>query len=367
MEFLVGRDELLKVVGVVSAVVERRQAKPILGHVLVKVAAGVLVVTGTDQEVEMVMSCPAEGRIEGATTVPGRKLLEIVRALPAGASVRCQIEGGRFRLSVGRSRFHLATLPAEEFPNVTTAVWDNEFRVAGGELRKIIEKTQFCMAQQDVRYYLNGLMLETLGGSLKAVAADGHRLALCGTSLGDQVVGDRQIIVPRKAVVEMMRFLGHDISPVDVSVSANHIRIKQDQLVFVSKLVDGRFPDYQRVIPGVVKGGVTLPREGLREMLGRVGVVSTEKFRGIRLWFKDRSLAASATNSEHDEAWEELELDEDVAEFEIGFNVSYLMEVLGALEGQKVVAAWADEKGGWRIKDVDGTREQVYVVMPVRL
>ena len=205
------------------------------------------------------------------------------------------------------------------------------------------------------------------GKALKAIAADGHRLALCAMETGCEFTGERQVIVPRKAVAELARFLGDGSAPIAISLSANHIRVAQDNVVFVSKLVDGRFPDYHRVIPQTVKYEVGLPRGAVLEMLGRVGVVSTEKFRGIRLRFQGATLAASATNTDRDEAWEELELPGPVPELEIGFNVTYLVEALGALEEEEFLFGWSDSNGGVRIKTRSGGDNQVYVVMPVRL
>lgn len=367
MRLTIGRDELLKALNVVGSVVERRQAKPILTHVLIKAGDGEVVLTGTDLEIEVVARCAAEVKEGGSITVPGRKFLDIVRTLPAGSSLRCEMDASRFRVAMGRSRFQLATLPVEDFPNLMDVQWEEGLHVPRVDLKRIIEKTQFCMAQQDVRYYLNGVMLEFGGRVLRAVAADGHRLALCTAELAEETGAERQVIIPRKAVAEMARFLGNESAPVEVRLSTNHIRVVQDDLVFVSKLVDGRFPDYHRVISQSVKEEVALPRASVLEMLGRVGVVSTEKFRGIRLRFKDTTLAASATNTDRDEAWEELELNGPVPEWEIGFNVTYLVEAIGALEGEEVLFGWNNSDGGARIKGKGKAEEQVYVVMPVRL
>lgn len=367
MQWSMPRDELLKALGLVAGVVEKRQSKPILSHVLMVCDHDGLTFTGTDLEIEMVAKAKAEVREEGAVTVPGRKFLDIVRTLPAGTAVRCQKEQDRIRISAGRSRFTLSTLPVEDFPSLKELSWDMSFTVARSQLRRIIEKTQFCMAQQDVRYYLNGLMLETLPGSLKAVAADGHRLALCAVALNDQDVSEKQVIVPRKGVTEMNRFLGSEEGAVEVRLSTNHIRVQQDKLVLTSKLIDGRFPDYNRVVPASVRETALLPREALREMLGRVGIVSTEKFRGIRLQFKGKTVAASASNPEHDEATEELDVEDLLPEFEVGFNVGYLIEALGALSGEQVELAWNDSNSGCRIKSPGEESGQVYVVMPMRL
>ena len=367
MQWSMPRDELLKTLGLVAGVVEKRQSKPILSHVLMSCAKDTVIFTGTDLEIEMVAKARAEIGEEGAVTVPGRKFLDIVRTLPAGSVVRCQKEQDRVRISAGRSRFTLSTLPVEDFPSLKESQWEMGFLIARSDLKRLIDKTQFCMAQQDVRYYLNGLMFETLPGSLKAVAADGHRLAMCTVALEGQDLAEKQVIVPRKGVAEMSRLLGSEDGPVEMSLSTNHIRIRQDQLVLTSKLIDGRFPDYNRVVPASVRETVLLPREALREMLSRVGIVSTEKFRGIRLQFMHQRVTASASNPEHDEATEELDVDVSLPEFEVGFNVGYLIEALGALSGPQVEFGWNDSNSGCRIRPSGEAGDQVYVVMPMRL
>ena len=367
MQWSMPRDELLKALGLAAGVVEKRQSKPILSHVLVSCDRDAVTFTGTDLEIEMVSRAKAEVGEEGVVTVPGRKFLDIVRTLPGGSTVRCQKDQDRVRISAGRSRFTLSTLPVEDFPSLKESQWDMGFMIARSDLKRLIDKTQFCMAQQDVRYYLNGLMFETLPGSLKAVAADGHRLAMCTVAIEGQDLAEKQVIVPRKGVVELGRLLGSEEGPVEISLSTNHIRVRQDQLIFTSKLIDGRFPDYNRVVPASVRETVVLPRESLREMLSRVGIVSTEKFRGIRLQFTGQLVVASASNPEHDEATEELDVEVSLPELEVGFNVGYVIEVLGALSGPQVEFAWNDSNSGCRIRPSDGAGDQVYVVMPMRL
>lgn len=367
MNFSISREDFLEVLVAAGNVSEKRQNKPILAHVLVVAADGQVVLTGTDEEIEIVTKAYADVREPGAIAVPGRKLLDIVRTVPVEAEIRVVTDGNRLRLLVGKSRFVLSTMPAEDFPNLIEVPWEVSLSLSRGELRRVIEKTHFCMAQQDVRYYLNGLMLEVLSGSLKAVAADGHRLALCSVEVETREVGEKQVILPRKAVTEMMRFLGNDGGPVEMAFSTNHVRLKQDELVFVSKLIDGRFPDYHRVIPATVKEEVVLPRGRFKEMLTRVGIVSGDKMRGIRLEFRDNLLVGSATNREHDEAQEEMVLDEEMPPLEIGFNVNYLLEAVSALEGDEVRFAWNGENSACRLVAALGEETQVYVVMPVRL
>jgi len=368
MHLSISREEFLKALSIVAGVVEKRQAKPLLSHILIQTQKdGGVTLTGTDLEIEMVMMVAADIGEEGSITVPGRKLLDIVRALPAESMVRLQTDGDRVKISAGRSRFQLSTLPVEDFPSLKEEAWEMSFTMNRSLLHRVIEKTQFCMAQQDVRYYLNGLMFETLPGSLKAVGADGHRLAMCTVALSGDNVIEKQVIVPRKGVAEMARFLGSEEGDVEVRLSGNHIQVRQDKLIFTSKLIDGRFPDYNRVVPASVKEVVLLPREALREMLTRVGIVSTEKFRGIRLEFNKTQLIASASNPERDEAVEELELEVSAPEFEVGFNVGYLIEAISAMSSAQVELGWNDSNSGCRLKPAAAEEGVVYVVMPMRL
>lgn len=367
MQFTIVREDLLKRLSAVVSVVEKRQTKPVLSNICVRAETDKVSFTGTDLEIEMVTWAAANVHTPGSTTIPARKFLDVIKALPNGCEVRCQQEGERVRIIAGRSRFSLTTLSADDYPNLEEVSWEMTFAMARSVLRRLIEKTQFCMAQQDVRYYLNGLMFETLPGSLKAVAADGHRLALCETVLPASEIVEKQIIIPRKGVMEMARLLGNEEGPLEISISTNHIRLRQDDLVFTSKLIDGRFPDYKRVVPASVRVTSILPRNEFKEMLSRVGIVSTEKYRGVRLRFEKDQLIASAHNPEQDEAIEELTLESPTEDFEVGFNVGYLIEAVSAIEGTKVELGWNDANSGCRIRVAEGETEAVYVVMPMRL
>ncbi|MHB1566146.1 MAG: DNA polymerase III subunit beta [Acidiferrobacter sp.] len=367
MQFTLVKEELVRQLSAVAGVVERRQTKPILSNILVEAQDGTVRFTGTDLEIEMVTWGTAAVGTPGAVTVPGRKFLDIVRALPAHAEVRAHQEEGRLRIVAGRSRFALSTLPAEDFPRFEATNWESQLTLPRAVLRRLIEKTQFCMAQQDVRYYLNGLMFETLPGSIKAVAADGHRLALCEEPLTGEDVTEKQIIVPRKGVQEMVRLLSNDEGSVALKIGTNHVQLEAAGLIFTSKLIDGRFPDYNRVVPAGVQKTVVMPREPLREMLSRVGIVSTEKYRSVRLRFTGEMVVASAHNPEQDEASEELLLSTPVSDFEIGFNVGYLIEAVGAIDGNEVEFGWNSADSGCWLKAPQSAQRVLYVVMPMRL
>ena len=247
MKFTAAREALLKPLQAVIGVVERRQTMPILSNVLVIARDGQLSITATDLEVELVAHADVETESGGEITVSGRKLLDICRALPEGSDINISVSGEKLTVRAGRSRFNLATLPAAEFPLVEDIKAGQSLSVSQETLGRLIEKTHFSMAQQDVRYYLNGMLLETGDGHLRAVATDGHRLALCRAAL-DGKQDEQQVIVPRKGVLELQRLMTGD-GDLNIELGANHIRIQLDGIRFTSKLIDGRFPEYERVIP----------------------------------------------------------------------------------------------------------------------
>lgn len=367
MKFSIAREQLLPALQIIGGVVERRQTLPILANTLMIVDEGQLALTATDMEVELVVRLALEGGNAGETTLPARKLLDICRTLPEAAELNFDFEGDRARLKSGRSRFTLATLPAQEFPGTEVTEPSAQFAVAQGVLRQLLEDTQFAMAQQDVRYYLNGLLLELNPDSLRAVATDGHRLALSESSLSTGVETPIQIIVPRKGVQELLRLLENSDDEITLQVSTNHIRIDTGRIQFTSKLIDGRFPDYQRVIPANSQNVLSADRETVRQSLTRASILSNEKYRGIRLMLQQGMLRALAHNPEQEEAEEEIEVDYSGDEIEIGFNVSYLLDALGAVRGSRVQMVFADASSSCLILPDDSEQGSKYVVMPMRL
>lgn len=346
-------------------VVERRQAMPILSNVMLAAEGGELRVTGTDLEVELVSSIPLDASEDGDVTVPGRKLLDILKALPDDAAIEVSHEKDRLVIRSGKSRFTLSTLPAAEFPLVEDINPQKRFELAQSTLKTLLDRTAFSMAQQDVRYYLNGLLLELRGDVLRGVATDGHRLALydVAAETGDSRL---QVIVPRKGVLELQRLLGDAEADVAVEIGSNHIRLEAGGLRFTSKLIDGRFPDYERVIPQGGDKAIVADRQSLREALARTAILSNEKYRGIRLTLAPGTLSLQAHNPEQEEAEEELELDYNGGDLEIGFNVTYLMDALGAVQGESVKLGLADSNSSCLIEE-PGNPSARYVVMPMRL
>src|SRR5882724_10269090 len=301
MKLTASREDILNPLQSVIGVVERRQTMPVLANVLLSARDDMLSITGTDLEVELVATATASVQAAGDITVPGRKLLDIFKALPEKTAVTLSTEGDRVSLKGGRSRFTLSTLPAAEFPVVDEINAQQTLSVSQGEFRRLIDKTHFSMAQQDVRYYLNGMLLETEGKSLRAVATDGHRLALCETELSVRAGTTHQVIVPRKGVLELQRILGGSGS-VMLAIGSNHVRAQIGDIRFTSKLIDGRFPEYGRVIPSNPPRTVEADRETLRQALQRTAILSNEKYRGIRLTARPDLLTLQAHNPEQEEA-----------------------------------------------------------------
>lgn len=365
MKFTVTREALLKPLQVVIGVVERRQTMPILANVLLVARNGELSITATDLEVELVASLAVDAEEDGEITVPGRKLLDICKALPDGAEASISVGGDKFSLRSGRSKFSLMTLPASEYPTVDEIEGKQSTEVAQAALRKLLEKTHFSMAQQDVRYYLNGLLFEARENCLRAVATDGHRLALCDVEVAGAGVVGKQVIVPRKGVLELQRLLSGE-GNVTLELGANHIRIQLEGIRFTSKLIDGRFPEYERVIPQQAENELVADRELFKRALQRTAILSNEKYRGIRLILRNNGVVLQAHNPEQEEAEEELEVSYTGDDIEIGFNVNYLLDALAAIDSDEVVLSIVDGNSSCLLRE-PGKDDCKYVVMPMRL
>lgn len=365
MKFQVDRESLLKPIQSVVGVVERRQTMPILSNMLLVVDGDRLAITATDLEVELVASTQVSGQASGEVTVPGRKLVDIIRALPDGAKVTVSLEKGRVVIKSGRSRFTLSTLPANEFPAVDDIQSKQEVEVQNSVLVELIERTHFAMAQQDVRYYLNGMLLELKGDQIRAVATDGHRLAMCDAAAksGAETV---QVIVPRKGVLELQRMAGATDGKSILAFGSSHLRISVGDNRLTTKLIDGRFPDYERVLPQGGDKTVVADRQSLREALQRASILSNEKYRGVRLQLADKLMRIQAHNPEQEEAEDEVEVTYDGPELEIGFNVTYLLDALGALNTDNAEVTLTDANSSCLIREPGNDRCK-YVVMPMRL
>ena len=366
MRFSLQREVFLKPLAQVVNVVERRQTLPVLANLLVQVRDGQLSLTGTDLEVEMVARVAVDDAAGGETTIPARKLFDIIRALPDGSRVTVSQSAEKVTVQAGRSRFTLASLPANDFPSIDEVEATERVTVPESTLKELIERTSFAMAQQDVRYYLNGLLFDLREGSLRCVATDGHRLALCEAEYEGGPQAKRQIIVPRKGVTELQRLLEGGDREVELEMGRGHLRVKRNDVTFTSKLIDGRFPDYEAVVPIGADQQVTVDREVLRASLQRAAILSNEKYRGVRIEVSPGQLKISAHNPEQEEAQEEIEAETRVDGLAVGFNVNYLLDALTALKEEQVILAMRDANSSALVREASNERCR-HVVMPLRL
>jgi DNA polymerase-3 subunit beta len=361
------RDQILAPLAAVNGIIERRHTLPILSNVLIERSAQALAFLATDIEIQITAktTLPAAGDAR-AITVGARKLLDILRALPEDAEVNLQQQDKRLVVRAGKSRFSLQTLPAEDFPRLAKPAGEAaRFSLPQKALRRLLGLVQYAMAQQDIRYYLNGLLMVVEPGELKLVATDGHRLALAAMELGGK--GPRQeAIVPRKTVVELTKLLADSDDPVAVELAATQATFGFGSIELVSKLIDGKFPDYTRVIPTQHKNVLKAEREPLRQALQRAAILSNEKFRGVRWVLGDGGLKIVSSNAEQEEAQEELEVKYSGDALDIGFNVNYLLDVLNNVAGSEIECAFGDSASSALISYAS-EKGFKYVVMPMRI
>ena len=368
MKFSVSKDNLVTPLQLVSGAVEKRQTLPVLANLLLKVANGTLSITATDLEIEMSVNIPLEGEyLEGDITVPARKFVDICKSLSGEHAINIQLEENRLKVSSGRSRFSLSTISAQEFPNIEEALFNLKLDIDSLELKSLFDKTQFAMAHQDVRYYLNGMLLELIENKLLSVATDGHRLALASLVLNESVTSDLvQAIVPRKGVLEASKLLSSSQESCVLELSNNHIRITLGQYIFTSKLIDGRFPDYDKVLPKNSQRLLVAEKDRLKDAFSRASILCNEKFRGVRLNICANKLAIHANNPEQEEAEIELDVDYTEEDLEIGFNVGYLLDALNVIRSDNVRFNLGDANSSVLIENADSD-DCLYVVMPMRL
>jgi DNA polymerase-3 subunit beta len=369
MQFVVSREALLKPLQLVSGVVERRQTLPVLSNVLLSLDNDELSLTGTDLEVELIGRVSVEpGSQSGDITVPARKLVDICKSLADGAMLDFNLTDEKVILKSGRSRFTLTTLPAAEFPQVDDEPGTSSVTVDQAKLKSLLDSTSFAMAQQDVRYYLNGMLFEVAADFLRVVATDGHRLAMQTVSMSNETDDTQQLILPRKGIIELTRLISEGEGELTLVFGNNHIRARMEDFTFTSKLVDGKFPDYNRVLPKGGNKNVIGDREELRQAFSRVSILSNEKYRGVRLVLSSSELKILANNPEQEEAEETVSVNYEGDSLEIGFNVSYLIDVLAALNSKDVRITLSDPNSSALLEAEDGENsEALYVVMPMRL
>lgn len=368
MKLTVLREALLKPLQLATGVVERRQTLPILSHVLLEIRDKTLSFIGTDLEVELVgmIDLDVAASSVAAVTLPGRKFLDICRALPENSTLELNAKDGKAIIASGRSRFTLATLPAQEFPRTGEQKCVMEFSVSQKDLRALIEKTSFSIPPQDVRQYLNGLLFEVKNGTIQALATDGHRLAI--NKIKAESVGSSfaQVIIPRKGVFELLRLLENSKDKVQVGLNDNFVRVTGDNFALTSKLVSGKFPNYSKIIPKKGDKIVEVDREEFKQALTRVGILSNELFRSVRFQLRPGLLKLLANNPEQEEAVEDVTVDYQGEGLDTIFNIGYLLDIINATSAERLCISLKDGESGALIEEVGGEGNCLYVLMPIR-
>ncbi len=360
------RNALLASLTAVVGVVERRHTLPILSNLLLEKKAGKLTLLATDLELQISTQLDAQTGEDFAITLAARKFFDIVRALPDGAKVKLDTKDSQVVVSAGKSRFTLQTLPAADFPRVETGAGLGEaIRLPQKTLKRLLQLVQFAMASQDIRYYLNGMLLVLEGKQLRVVATDGHRLSYAETEL-EADAGTREVIIPRKTVVELSKLLGDVDEPVELRIGANQVTITLPGTELVTKVVDGKFPDYQRVIPLNQPRHLKATPQTVIQALQRAAILSNEKFRGVRLVMSENTLGIVCNNNEQEEAADEIEVNFKGEPLDMGFNVTYLLDGLGAVNSEEIILSLGDANSSMLLSS-ESEPGFKYVVMPMRI
>jgi len=368
MKIVVDRDLLIDSLQLISNVVERRQTLPVLSNMRLVVKGGQLEMVGTDLEIELQASLTVNAESDGEITVPAKKISDIWRSLPSEQPIVMEQVGDRLKIKSGGSSYSLSTIAVSEFPESLGDIEGESIEINSEKFRRSVEEVAFAMAQQDVRYFLNGMLIEIGQGKIKLVATDGHRLALTEMDVGASEDGggvSQKAIIPRKGVLELLKILDGS-EKFSLQISDKLITVRSGNYQFTSKLVEGQFPDYNKVVPQGGGTELTIERQSLREALQRASILSNEKYRGIRLLVDKGSLKIQANNPEQEEAEEVLEISYDGGQLEIGFNVSYILDVLGAISGSEAKLTLSDGNSSALIEGLDDSNS-LYVVMPMRL
>ena len=362
------RESLLKSLQLVAGVAEQRQIKPILSHILLLIQNEILTLVGTDAEVELCGLVRMEKTVNTPTeiTLPGKKFLDICRNLPENSLLVLTVENNRVVISSGRSRFVLASLPVKDFPRTPVQEKVVEFSIIQNDLRKLIEKTSFSIPQQDVRKYLNGLLFEIKDGLIRALATDGHRLAMQSIILSGVDNSFAQVIIPRKGVLELLRLLEPSEEEVFVSFNDNFVRVKNDNFVLTSKLISGKFPNYNKIIPKKGKKILEINCNELKQALIRVGILSNELFRSSCFQLRPNTLILTSNNPEQEEAVEELAIDCQGENLDAIFNIGYFVDILNIVETESIRISFSNNDGGTVIEEAGDNTGCLYVLMPIR-
>jgi DNA polymerase III subunit beta len=367
MKIQISKDILLPVLQSSNTFVERKQSQSILGSLLFVAEAEYLQITATDLEVELISKVTSSALELGRIVLPARKLLDICRALPNGASIVIEDMKTQVKLTSGRSKFSLQKMAPEEYPTTSLITPILKFKMKKNVLIELFEETTFSMASQDVRHFLNGLLIEFSAKQIRAVATDGHRLALSEKEAAIEIIEDLSVIVPRKGILELLRLLQNtEEEDLEVQINKSNLSVNIGNQRMKTKLLEGNFPDYKRVIPPDADNFILANREELKGVLTRTSILSNEKFRGIRLNLAKNVIVAVAHNPEKEEAEEELSIEYEGADLDVGFNVAYLLDVLGIIRSDTVRLDIIDGDHSCLLRDPENLTTQ-YVVMPMRL
>lgn len=366
MKFIINREQLLTPLQQIVSVIEKRQTMPILSNVLIVIDNDQLILTGTDLEIQLIAKIDISDASPGSITVPARKFLDICRLLPSGAEISIEQHDDKIKIASNRSRFSLSCLPADNYPEFAESELENQFFIKAGTLKKALDKTLFCMANQDVRYYLNGLLLHISNSRLELVASDGHRLSIYEDQLEQTTGFEARIILPRKGVLELNRLLDDAEAELKVEFSSNNIRLFIKNLIFSAKLVDSKYPDFGKVFQQDFFSKISIPKQLLKESLTRVAILSNEKFKGVSFDISSESLRLSTHNPEHDEAEEELAIEYEGDPLSIAFNAQYLLDAVSNLDSETANLTIASNASSCFIDEPDGCAYK-FIVMPMRL
>jgi DNA polymerase-3 subunit beta len=368
MKVTIERAQLAKSLAHVHRVVERRNTIPILANVLLRAGKTSVELKATDLDLEIVETAPGEGKTTGSTTVPAHMIHDIVRKLPEGAQVELQsaADGTQLQVRAGRSKFTLQALPETDFPDLAAGEMSHSFNIASADLKRLIERTQFAISTEETRYYLNGIYLHAVDDKLRAVATDGHRLAQAEIKAPKGAKGMPGIIIPRKTVAEVQRLVDDAGEEVKIELSSTKIRFSLGNAVLTSKLIDGTFPDYGRVIPAANDKTLIVDKAEFMAAVDRVSTVSSERGRAVKLALIDGKLTLSVVNPDSGSATEELEVEYGAEALDIGFNGRYLLDILQQIEGEKVRLKLADPGSPTLIEDMEAAGA-LYVLMPMRV
>jgi DNA polymerase-3 subunit beta len=366
MNIQISRETLLKPLTSVTSIVEKRHTLPILSNLLLEAKQNKIHLTATDLEMQISLSIESATTGDFSTTISAKKLLDICRSLPDSSEINMATNDSRISLKAGKSRFNLQTLPAADYPVMTKTQGESTLVTIGQrQLKDLLKQVEFAMAQQDIRYYLNGLLFEVIANRLNIVGTDGHRLSFTSTEL-KQNYDKQDVILPRKTVIELIKLLDDSDEDVQIELASNQVNFSFNNFKLISKVIDGKFPDYNRVIPTGHQNSFTTDRVGVLLAMQRASILSNEKYRGIRMVLSNNNLKLISTNSDQEEAEEELEINYAGDKLDIGFNVTYLIDVLNNTSSEQATFSFADANSSCLIT-VPNNTDYKYVVMPMRI